>query len=95
MANISLSRNHNLSTDELRTRLDTLNGKLKDKFGLDAAWDPKNSNVANVQGKGVKGKVVMSPSSLSVDLSIGMLLRPLKGKIETALNEELDKVVAP
>ncbi len=93
MSNISLSRNHNLSTDELRTRLNALNGKLKDKFGLDASWD--NDSRASVSGKGVKGSVEMTPSKLSVDLKLGMLLRPLKGKIEAALNEELDKVVAP
>ena len=95
MANISLSRNHNLSPDELRTRLNALNGKLKEKFGLDATWDPKNTNVANVKGKGVKGKLEMSDSTLSVDLSLGPMLRAFKGKIEASLTEELDKVVAP
>ncbi|MCA9690654.1 MAG: polyhydroxyalkanoic acid system family protein [Nannocystaceae bacterium] len=93
MADISLSRNHSVSTEVLAQRLEGLQGKLKDKFGVESTR--KGDNKYEIKGKGVSGELTYDSSKIAIDVKLGFALKMLKGKITSALEEELNKVTAP
>ena len=93
MPKISISRNHSLSPAVIKQRISDLATKLQDKYQAKTSWDGDKS--LNVKGPGVEGKLHIHDTKVDVNLDLGFLLSPMKGKIEEALTHELDKVVKP
>jgi len=93
MPKISISRNHSLSPAVLKQRLVDLGEKLQTKYQAKTSWEGEKT--MNVKGPGVEGKLSISDTKVDVNLDIGFLLSPMKGKIEEALTKELDRVTAP
>ena len=93
MPKISLSRNHSLSPAVIKQRLVDLGEKLQAKYQAKTSWDGEKT--MNVKGPGVEGKLSIADTKVDVNLDIGFLLSPMKGKIEEALTKELEKVTAP
>ncbi len=93
MPKISISRNHTLSPAVLKQRLVDLGEKLQSKYQAKTSWDGDKS--MNVKGPGVEGKLTIHDTKVDVNLDLGFLLSPMKGKIEEALTKELEKVTAP
>lgn len=93
MADISISRNHELDTDVLRGRLDELAADLKSKYGVRYRWD---GDQCLLDGSGVKkGVVKMTSSNVSIEVTLGMMAKLLKPKIEDEINRKIGKVLAP
>ena len=93
MPKISISRNHSLPTTVIKQRLVDLGTKLQDKYQAKTSWDGEKT--MNVKGPGVDGKLTLNEGKVDVNLDIGFLLSPMKGKIEEALTKELERVTAP
>lgn len=93
MPKISISRNHSLSTTVIKQRLVDLGEKLQAKYQAKTSW--QGDNTMNVKGPGVEGKLTLSEGKVDVNLDLGFLLSPMKGKIEEALTKELEKVTSP
>lgn len=93
MPKISISRPHSLSPAVLKQRLDDLAGKLQSKYQAKTSWD--DDKTLKVKGTGVEGKLLISDNKVDVNLDLGFMLTPMKGKIEEALTSELEKVVKP
>lgn len=91
MSKISLSRPHALPRQTLKDRLNALGSKLKEKYSADTSW--VDENTMKVKGSGVDGDLRIDADKVDVNIKIGMLLSPLKGKIEESLGQELDKLV--
>ncbi|MDD5309321.1 MAG: polyhydroxyalkanoic acid system family protein [Deltaproteobacteria bacterium] len=80
MADISISRDHALEPAELRKRLDRMAEDMNRKFGIKSRWD---GDTCHLTGAGLKsGKVVMTPTRVSLEITLGMMARLLKGQIE-------------
>ena len=96
MAAIEISRKHNLSADVIREKLDALRTKLKEKFNIDSNWDSdsKASVTGNGLTKGLTGNVEFTDSNISAAIDLPWKLKLLKGKIQGALEGELDKLLA-
>ena len=92
MPKINLSRNHSLEPAVIKERLSKLGDKLQEKYQAKTSWT--DDNTLKVKGTGVDGKLVISASKVDVNLDIGFMLSPLKGKIEESLGKELDKLTA-
>ena len=92
MPKISLSRNHSLSPAVIKQRLVELGEKLQAKYQAKTAWEGEKT--MSVKGPGVEGKLLIHDHKVDVNLDIGFLLSPMKGKIEEALTKELEKVTA-
>lgn len=93
MADISISRNHEMDMGVLRQRLDELAADLKSKYGVRYRWE---GDQILLDGSGVKNGVVnMTASSVSIDVTLGMMARLLKPKIEEEINRKIVKVLAP
>ena len=93
MADISITREHSLDKDTLRGRLEDLAADLNKKYGVKYRWD---HDVCLLDGAGVKkGVVTMKPDSVSVEVTLGMMAKLLKPKIEEEINKKIGKVLAP
>jgi putative polyhydroxyalkanoate system protein len=80
MADISVTRDHSIEPAELRKRLDRLADDMKRKFGITSRWD---GDTCHLSGAGLKGgKLVMTPSKVSLEITLGMMAKLLKGQIE-------------
>lgn len=93
MPKISISRNHSLSPALIKQRIVDLGEKLQAKYQAKTSWDGEKT--MNVKGPGVEGKLAIADTKVDVNLDIGFLLSPMKGKIEEALTKELERVTRP
>lgn len=93
MPKISLSRNHSLSPAIIKQRIVDLGEKLQAKYQAKTSWD--SDKTMSVKGPGVEGKLAIADTKVDVNLDIGFLLSPMKGKIEEALTKELERVTRP
>ena len=91
MADITVHRDHNIDTGILKQRLDELAADLKKKYGIRSRWD---GDTCLLDGSGVKkGVLTMTDSSLSIELTLGMLAKILKPKIEEEINRKIGGVL--
>lgn len=93
MPKISISRPHSLAPAVLKQRITDLGEKLQSKYQAKTAW--KDDKTMDVKGPGVEGKLTIANDKIDVNLDLGFLLSPMKGKIEEALTKELDRVTKP
>ena len=93
MANdLNFEKDHDLTPEQLRERLETIETKLKDRYGVQLLWD-EDEQSAEVKGPGVTGSLDLSHRKVSVNLKLGLLMRPMSEKIRQAMQEQLDKVL--
>ena len=91
MANIRIKRKHSLGRAEVRKRVDEITGTLQEKLEATISW---KGNTLHFKRSGVTGSLDVGDNYLDCEVKLGMLLIPLKGKIESALNEEIDKALS-
>jgi putative polyhydroxyalkanoate system protein len=91
MADIDLHRVHNLGLKSARAAADRMADHLGRKFGLTGEWE---GNVLTFQRPGVTGSLAVSDKDLRLSVSLGLLLRAMKGSIESAIVHELDTLFA-
>jgi putative polyhydroxyalkanoate system protein len=92
MSEIKIERTHNLGKTEAEKRVKQLEPKLKDKYGVELSW--KSDGEAQVKGTGLSGVLRVDDVNVAVDLKLGLLLRPMAGKIRGALEHQIDKALA-
>jgi len=95
MATIDIQRAHTLSKDEARKRAEALATAMKEKLGLAWSWqgDQILFEAPSGPAKGTKGTVDVSDKLVRVQIDLPFILRVLKGKVESKVNEKLDEVL--
>ena len=91
MADIALKRNHNLGLKGARAAADKMVKKLDEKFDLTGDWE---GNTLHFDRPGVNGKLTVSETDMKLEVSLGFMLKMMKGPIENAIHEQLDNVLA-
>ena len=91
MADIEIKRTHNLGMKAARSAADKMAEHLGKKFGLKGDWQ---GNVLRFERPGVNGTLAVSDKDLALSVSLGFLLKAMKGSIETAVRQEMDKLFA-
>ena len=92
MADITITKNHGLGMDGAKARLDKMGVELQQKYGIKSSW---SGNVATLSGTGLKkGTVEVSESSIKVEITLGMLAKAMKGKIEEQINIAFEKALS-
>jgi putative polyhydroxyalkanoate system protein len=91
MADISIKRKHHLGLEGARAAADKMAAKLGEKFDLSGDWD---GNVLRFQRAGVNGTLAVSADQMQLEVQLGFMLKMMKGPIEQAVNEQLEKVLA-
>ncbi len=91
MVDITFYRDHSIDTGVLKGRLDELAADLKKKYGIRSRWD---GDTCLLDGAGVKkGVLTITDSSVSVEVTLGMLAKILKPKIEEEINRKIGGVL--
>jgi putative polyhydroxyalkanoate system protein len=95
MATIDIRRPHTLAKDEAKKRAEDLAKSMGEKFGLTWNWEGDHIRFEAPGGaaKGTSGTVEVTASMVRVQIDLPFLLRVLKGKIESKVNEKLDQIL--
>lgn len=88
MPTIRIQRDHQLSHEQARARVERLAGLLQSELDASCHWD---RDVLRFSRSGASGHVALAPERIEVEVKLGMLLAPLRGRVEQAIEEHLDK----
>ena len=92
MSDILISKDHSLNMDTLKTRIEGLAADLKKKYGIQYVW---SGDTCSLSGAGLKkGEVRLTASTLTIDVTLGMLAKMLKPKIEEQISARIGKIVS-
>ncbi len=91
MADIQIKRAHALGLKGARAAADQMAQKLGKQFGLSGDWD---GNTLHFDRPGVQGSLAVSDKDMKLEVTLGFLLKAMKGPIERAVHDQLDQVLA-
>jgi len=89
MADIHLERQHSLGLAGARAAADKLAADLGKRFGLTGEW---RGNDLEFERPGVSGKLSVSDTHVRLEVALGIMLKAMKGSIESAVNHEVEKL---
>jgi putative polyhydroxyalkanoate system protein len=90
MADITLKRPHQLGLKGARAAADSMVEKLDKQFNLSGDWE---GDTLHFDRPGVSGRLHVTASEMQLEVTLGFLLKAMKGPIERAVHEQLDKVL--
>lgn len=90
MSRIKVTRQHRYSSGEAQEALKNVASQLENKLGLDLQWE--DDNKVAFDHSLAKGQCCVTDDTIDIDVKLGIMARPLKGKIEKRINSELDKI---
>jgi putative polyhydroxyalkanoate system protein len=95
MATIDIRRQHTLNRDEARKRAEELARGMEDKLGIRWSWDGDliRFDAPSGAAKGTKGLVRVEATAVQVEIDLPLLLRAMKGMVESKVNEKLSSVL--
>lgn len=91
MPDINVHRTHSLGLKGAKAAADKMAARLEEKFDLVGEW---RVNTFVFSRPGVNGTLIVSEEHLKLDVTLGFLLKMMKGPIEQAVHEQLDIVLA-
>jgi putative polyhydroxyalkanoate system protein len=83
MADISIKKSYTMSREELKAEVKRLIVDLESKFQLSCRWE--NEDCVSFTRTGAKGKLEIDDKELRLSMSLGMMLKMFKGKIEAEI----------
>lgn len=92
MSTIAIEKQHTLGLAGARERVKKIEAKLKERHGIAMTW--QSDTRADIKATGVSGQVELSATSIAIHIKLGLLLRPLAGKIREGLQHSVDRVFA-
>lgn len=85
MAEISMKRTHGFEEpDEVRSRIEGLSEKVADRLGGTWCWE---GDEVVCRSRGAVARVAYDEKDISIDVSLPLMLRPLRGKLEQKIEE--------
>jgi putative polyhydroxyalkanoate system protein len=95
MSTIDVRRKHALSKEEAKKRAEELASSMQQRFELDWRWDGDRIVFDAPRGaaKGTKGIVDVGDKEVRVQIDLPFMLRVLKGKVESKVNEKLSALL--
>ena len=88
MAKITVSQPHNKAQDEVRALAEQAAQELANRFQLRYQW--QDDEELSFKGKGISGALRLAPGEVAVDLTTGLMLRPMT----KVIRRELEKALA-
>ncbi len=88
MSNIHIKHSYSLMPDEARKRVQEIARDLKKEYKIDYSWEGDH---LHFRRSGASGSLEMGDGSLELKIKLGMILRPMKGKIEHSIRKNLEK----
>lgn len=91
MADIDITRTHDLGMKAAREAADRMAEDLGRKFGLSGGW---TGNTHHFDRPGVTGSLRLTEKELHLTVKLGFLLKAMRGPLEAAIVRELDALFA-
>ena len=73
--------------EELRKRVERLAQDLKSKLNADYAW---KGDSLRFKRSGASGSIDIAEDAIELNIKLGLMLSPMKGKIEESIKKNLD-----
>jgi putative polyhydroxyalkanoate system protein len=86
MSNIHMKYKHALGPQETRDRVEEIAKELKREYKIDYAW--KGDRLL-FRRSGAAGNLDLGDGFIELDINLGLVLSPLKGKIEQAIKQNI------
>lgn len=83
---VHVKRPHQSTKDEALTKLRGLTAQLASRYGVKIT---ETASGATVKGRGLTGTCVIDDSDVTIDLNLGLVLRPLSSRIEQGVIKKL------
>jgi putative polyhydroxyalkanoate system protein len=90
MATISIVRKHKLTHKKAKAAAEKIAKDLEKRFELAWEWDGDH---VDFERPGVSGRMLVGADRISLDVSLGWLLTPLKPAFEKEIHAQLDKLL--
>jgi putative polyhydroxyalkanoate system protein len=87
MAKIHIRRKHNLGLTDAKTQVEGLANRLQKELNAKCQWQ---GDRLLFKRTGATGAIDVGEDFIEVDITLGMALAMMKGKIEDAINQKLD-----
>ena len=91
MPNIHIKRSHKLTREEARARVEEIAKDLKKKLDAKYAW---KGDSLQFKRTGASGSIDVGKDFIDINIELGMLLSPMKGKIEQSIREHMKVALA-
>lgn len=85
---IHMVRSHNLGKAKALEAAIKVAERLKDKAQIEYSV---NGDEISVQRSGAKGRIVVREAEVEANVELGMMLRPMKGLIESKMGEYFER----
>ncbi|MGD8620099.1 MAG: polyhydroxyalkanoic acid system family protein [Gammaproteobacteria bacterium] len=90
MSQIHIRKKHTLGHAQARKTAEKLAESLATEYNARYRW---HNDDLEFKSTGVNGKLHVGKDEVEIKVSLGMLLRPLKGKIESSIRSTLDEIL--
>lgn len=92
MPKMTIEQTHDLDAVEVRRRLDELQTRLADKYGIEGRWVSQNE--AKIKRTGASGSIRCETGKVVVSLELSFVLAPMKDRVENRVRRELASCLA-
>jgi len=95
MATIEIRRTHSLPIEQLKQKVTDMSGSLDANYAVKGHWEGDDMILdGSGMSRGVKGRIKLDATSVSIDIDLPLLLRAMKGQVESSVTRKLDKILA-
>lgn len=91
MSIIRIQRSHKLSPDQAKARVEAVARDLKKELSMEYAW---RGDRLVFKRSGAAGVIDLPEGVVDLKIELGMMLTPMKGKIEQSIKDRLDLALA-
>jgi putative polyhydroxyalkanoate system protein len=91
MSDFTLVKRHSLPIAKVKVRVQKVADELAAEYALSSEW---HGNTLRFHRSGVDGRVHVTGSEIRLDVTLGFLLKPLKGKFVNHIERSFDKVLS-
>ena len=91
MADIDIRRTHQLGLAGARQAADRMAGHLKSKFDLRGDWE---GDTLRFERTGLNGALAVAAKEIHLTVTLGFLMKAMRGSIQAAIERELDTMFA-
>jgi len=88
MSTIKMKHQHELGTGKAKKAVEKVARKLQKELNADYHWE---GSTLQFKRSGASGHIDVKDDELDIEIKLGMLLSPLKGKIEQTIEDEIEE----
>jgi putative polyhydroxyalkanoate system protein len=90
MSQIHIRKKHGLDHARARATAEQLAAALASEYHADCQWQ---DDELQFRSPGIEGQLHVGKDEVEIKIRLGMMLRPLRGKIESGIRTRLDAIL--